>query len=330
MCASAWAHFPEGVVYPIFQWPDGYEPVVDGYLDEWDIVPSRYVLTYASTIGAYGGYFAYYPCWLIDPGSLMGPGPVEVFETGDFGIVRVIAGWSEGQNKLYFAAEILDDVHRIDREPMNPQQHIHAFTEGWGLWTDDDFEIRVDADHSGGQYNHFKRYLFEGHPSSPKELTEEEVRRLEGAQAQQYLISVPPPDEYPLVVFTYATWSWKPPWTEVGWHMEGDFDGPNRTFYEVALTPFDDLNWVGPDLSGVHDLTEGEIIGLDYQFIDHDRHALSYDHWIRVFSTASYTSARADFSDARLVPIEESVFESVSLQDVTWGRIKASFRSLTP
>ena len=38
------AHFPEGIVFKAFQFPDDQIPAMDGDLTDWDIVPPEYIL----------------------------------------------------------------------------------------------------------------------------------------------------------------------------------------------------------------------------------------------------------------------------------------------
>ena len=95
---------------------------------------------------------------------------------------------------------------------------------------------------------------------------------------------------------------------------------PGITRYEIALTPWDDCHWMGPELSVEHTLTEGDIIGLEFLFADFDDpdDPYCYDAFWTV-SGQEETFKRADrFADFLLSPVEES-FASMSDLDLSNG-----------
>ena len=277
----AWGHYPEGVTFFAFQWPPGHEPVMDGDLSEWEIVPEKYISRTEE--------FHEILYHLIDP--------------YDFDITRSIVSWSEPQNRLYFAAEVFDDVHQIDRDRIQD------------LTTDDTFEIMIDADHSGGQYSAFLVFA------------EEEWKEITGAQATQYGLSVPAPKGLKsFKSYNASTWTEKPPWAEYAWKMEEAPEGGSTMFYEVSIIPFDHLNWLGPEQSQIHNLEAGEIIGLNIAFSDWDQD-LEYWEGYWVLSGRSKTFVYAErFTNFLLAPVEWELFRFSAVERATWGRIKSTFR----
>lgn len=276
----ALSHYPEGVTFLAFQWPEGYEPVIDGDLREWDVVPEKYIQRTR------------------DFREIL----YDLIDLYDFDIKRSIVSYSGPQNRLYFASEVFDDVHQIDRDRIQD------------LTTDDAFEIMIDADHSGGQYSAFLVFA------------EEEWKEITGAQATQYALSVPAPNGLKsFKSYNASTWTEKPPWAEYAWKMEEAPEGGSTMFYEVSIIPFDHLNWLGPEQSQIHNLEPGEIIGLNIAFSDWDQD-LEYWEGYWVLSGRPKTFVYAErFTDFLLSPIEKRLFKDSTVQEETWARIKASF-----
>ena len=103
----------------LFQFPAGMEPTLDGDLSEWDIVPEDYYVPFES-------HFEYY----------LGLGHENDESNLSF---RVVAGWSQGTNRLYFMMERFDNYW--DRNGVG------AVAGG-----DDSWEIMIDSDHGGDQH----------------------------------------------------------------------------------------------------------------------------------------------------------------------------------
>ncbi|MFH1572312.1 MAG: hypothetical protein ABIL09_30250 [Gemmatimonadota bacterium] len=122
--STALAHLPEGLVLPAFQFPDHLVPVIDGRLEDWDLVGPAYEVNEGQLIDLVAGAPA---------------------RPADFR-ARLMIGWCESRNRLYVAAEVADDVHQVDRP---------AGSAATLIWQDDDLEFMVDPDHSGGQYARF-------------------------------------------------------------------------------------------------------------------------------------------------------------------------------
>ena len=257
------AHFPSDLSYPVFQFPDGLEPSIDGELSDWTIVPERYWTGTAELME-----------------TVRGLG--EQFDEQDLA-VRTAVGWSDTQNRLYFAVAAYDDIHNVDRG-----------TPPDGIWGGDIWEIVVDADHSGGIYNGFSNQQLED--------------RWRSAQAQNYHVFLPPEQpDWTMWLWGKGQWVCRLPYAQVGWQYDGVPGGKGTVFQEVSLTPFDDLNWAGPDSSVVHELREGEILGISWSFLDFDASDKDYDGFWNL-SHATRMDHTADlFPDFVLQPIEPTV-----------------------
>ena len=153
------AHFPEGVTYFAFQFPDDRIPMIDGDLRDWEIVPKAYRITteimYEQLAGL--GLTGHSGLWL---------------DLSDFAVTLMV-GWNEATNKLYAAAQTYDNIHIVLRPQGEPSL----------MWRQDDFEVMIDADHSGGQYMGLEQCW-----------DAEAARRANGAQAQQYIFAFPQAD----------------------------------------------------------------------------------------------------------------------------------------
>ena len=111
LASASFAHQPEGVVYPVFQWPEYGEPVIDGDLWEWDYVPEYYRISSSICPDYYGDY-----------------------SSGAYGLEsEIIISWSESQNRIYILEVRLDD------------DFILADPDAFG----DAIDIQLDGDHGG-------------------------------------------------------------------------------------------------------------------------------------------------------------------------------------
>lgn len=281
--SAAAAHLPAGEVLSAFQFPDHSEPRVDGDLRDWEVVGAGYLIT--------GVQFR----------DLVDGAPAD---PEDFS-VRLMVGWSEWYNRLYLAAEVVDDVHQIDRPAGSAAQFI---------WQDDDMEVFVDADHSGGQYADFT------------DLAPEEELALNGAEANHFILAGPSPDEDFLVNYSAASWYSRAmgTYTEAALTHSAVPGGPAVTRYEFSLVPFDRVNMKADFLSQVHDLREAQVIGLNVEFNDFDTHPDLFDaKWSLSGGQNAYRLSER-FADFRLGPLEGQS-EPTSAEARTWGQIKASF-----
>jgi len=285
------AHFPEGVTYFAVQFPDEYVPTIDGSLDDWSFLSPPYRITTE---------------WLYEHFG-MGISGTGV-DLKDFA-VELMVGWNEATNKLYVGARTYDDVHLVMRATGEPEL----------MWRQDNLQVMIDIDHSGGQYRFFS------------DLTSEEIKRQSGAQATLYAYAYPNADGINAVnLSNAATWDVEDPYQKQGFDFEGTNLGPGTTTYEIALTPWVDLHWMGPDQSIEGDLTERQIVGLQFEFGDFDEldnptkpkyHAI----WTVSGEMEAWIYAH-QFADFMLSPMDPSIeWKTVGVENSTWGRIKASF-----
>ncbi|NKB69616.1 MAG: hypothetical protein GKR89_21305 [Candidatus Latescibacteria bacterium] len=283
---DALAHMPIGSEFKAFHFPDQFLPVIDGELGDWGIFEPSFAIVTEDLVD------------LVDPDQ-------EEVDLEDFAL-KAMVGWSETTNRLYLAAQITDDVHQVDRPPGTAASRI---------FQDDDIEIFIDADHSGGQYADFV------------ELTPEEQVQKNGTEANHFIVAGPPPDEDFLVNFSAA-----------GWYAlsDGPFSaaaiGQNSsglgtavtTTYEIMLVPFDKVDIGAAFLSDEHDLTVNEILGFNLEFNDFDRLSELFDaKWSLSGGTNGFKFSER-FSDLRLTPLDD-IFEATVVRSKSWARIKASF-----
>jgi hypothetical protein len=219
---------------------------------------------------------------------------------------RVWLGWHGETDRLYVAMEQVDDVYINEYTDSNMQAH------------DSNVVLYVDGDNSGGRF----QFLSSDFP------TEEEFLLANNQHAQVYTAIAEvrgdsPPIELQWTSY-YDDWSVKPPYADAGGGSFGD--APTVAVTEFYVTPFDFLVWNSSEESLVSDLYAGKRIGLMMALSDFD--VWSDDLWERMHPTAVFhlhqVSNDAFFVDAVLVGGGPS--EDTAVEDVTWARIKASFR----
>jgi hypothetical protein len=117
---AALAHFPVGVTYFAFQFPDALVPTFDGDLSDWGVVDESFRI----------------PTEALKETQEAG----KTVDLRDFASL-IMFGWNASENKFYIGIETFDDKHIIrEGDP--------------GL---DRVEVMVDADHSGGQFKGFSK-----------------------------------------------------------------------------------------------------------------------------------------------------------------------------
>jgi len=115
------AHYPEGVTYYIFQFPNDLIPTLDGDFTDWEFVPEKYIIDQTHLSDTVRGNLNN-----IDPDDLG---------------VRIAVGWNDSTNMIYFMVQVKDDFVSYRRTDPNALQGT------------DIFEIVVDSDNSGGAYH---------------------------------------------------------------------------------------------------------------------------------------------------------------------------------
>ena len=219
---------------------------------------------------------------------------------------RVFLAWNSASQQIYMAAELLDDFYGSDGH--------------------DRVGFSVDGDHSGGQYANFAS------------VSEEESKGKEFAQAQAYNVVPERSDDRSLLYAAgSARWAASSPWADAGGFQYGE--SPHLWVVELAITPWDDLNWEGPELSRQSVLAAGGIIGFHIDVYDWDRDPLSAGWYRLVLSetegpgrtgdrTVTHDLFAENFVDGELIPCHRGDCSgaSTAVSQDSWARIKASFR----
>ena len=287
----AFAHLPEGAVLPVWQWPAGGAPVLDGDLSEWQVVPEAYAITQDT------------------PGMAVAEGELgRAKDPADLSY-RLIVSWEAASNRLYFMWERFDDI--IDLE----------FADGEGCCGQvDSIEIGVDADHSGG--------LYFAHPSSAFDsAAERDAARGRQAQGPHVQFGVEgKPWKWNWQHGTH--WDNEPPYAccADSYARQGGHGEAGTTQAEWYVTPWDEYDQTGPELSVEHDLSEGAIIGLMIAPTDMDIETAGQRgaKWVLGGGRDVWKDAGA-FSDFVLLPVDESLVAS-AVEGDSWGQIKAAMR----
>jgi hypothetical protein len=224
-------------------------------------------------------------------------------DKSDFDLIRAYVGYNANTDLLYLASEVFDNLHqRTNTDP------------GQCNCLDDDIELWVDADHGGDP---FGGYL----SANP---TPEETKRGSNALIQWYAIAVPPVGGR-VVHGGNGDWMIAPPYMDIKWSFTGEENGESIYRVEVYLTPWDDLDWHGPGSSIIHDLKEGEIIGLNTIWSDYDYETTETGgKKYRAYRMTGAAGQGESASDYLLAPIEGDLFPT-AVEAQTWGRIKTRF-----
>ena len=279
LAGDALGHMPAGEMVRAVHLEDGRTPIVDGEFDDWeDIAP---VLQMA------------------DFDDLVAGADIDAL---DFDL-QVWIGWNDTENRLYLAVEVTDDIHQVDRPKGSATTRI---------FQDDDLEVFVDADHSGGQYADFS------------DLSPDEQLARNGTEANHFVLAGPHEDGEDFVNFSAAGWYAlrDGPYTQADLRFEGTPGGVGVTRYEMSLVLFDRVNVTADFLSSRHDLRPGEVIGFNLELNDFDSHSELFDAKWSLSGGFNAFRLSERFTDLWLEP----PVTATAVQDVSWGRIKASFR----
>tara|TARA_B100000579_G_scaffold233591_1_gene191487 strand:+ start:323 stop:1243 length:921 start_codon:yes stop_codon:yes gene_type:complete len=288
--SPALCHSPENQVFPIFQFPDEMVPVMDGLFSDWDKIPSDYIIDYTPHAEVHRDSADH--------------------DLSDLNIFKVIVGWNDRANRLYFLAEVYDDRWRFQHTNTDSLDTPNSRMTGAHVHGSDIWEIVIDADHAGDKVINFS------------EEPDAEFR-YRSAYTQNYHLYMPPLNGH------YWHWLWgKALWTKreefsgMGWgylekHRTHDSSSkddlkhlePGHVTYECYLTPFDDLHPEGPQKSVIHDLEENTIIGLSWGFIDADDQENGYDAFWSFNKEGKIYCDGQFLADFRLMPIDERTFE---------------------
>lgn len=212
---------------------------------------------------------------------------------------RLWLGWNETNNRLYLAAERIDDVYINEYGGGAPAT----------VWQYDSVEFMVDGDHSGGQYNF----------NNSEDMTDEEKARNQNSQAQKWNAIFDAPDGRILGYPGRAEWLNSTPLSDGGGGSTGG--GPTVSILEIYVTPYDDIIFADQDGSRATDLEAGNIIGLQIAMPDFDEEPREYRGYHTLSGQAATFRFAERFVDARLVGADDAT----SVADMSWARIKASF-----
>jgi hypothetical protein len=289
---ALFAHEPPGEVFFAFQFPANAVPAMDGDLSDWQMIPAD---VFEASIEN---------------------GLIQETVRGDAGNdlsdfnARTMWGWSDATNRIYGMASVVDELLNNNRDDPTVYNY------------DDDFNLFIDADHSGGDMYANEWTTLE---------TDAEKRQLFYTTGRLWQLHVPPIDGYYAFTYIEAT-DWMttgqelpfPEYVEIGWSRTGATGGPGTYAYEIKMTPWQTWSWDGPTQSTIVDLQEGDIVHVATLSKDYDnddgRYDGSYD-FPPVHDCWRNASMMADFE---LLPVDTSLFPTAVEQD-SWGRIKTHF-----
>jgi len=273
-------------IYPVYQFPQGALPDLhDATAEDWEDAVFEASLTHDdfADVGIGPG---------VDPSDLAH---------------RIFLGWSEEEQRIYFAVERFDDRY------INEWDGI----EFAGLTEQDGIRVHVDGDHSGGEYFAF----------TTDSYSLDQIRLMSDFQAQSYAaVAESPTGRSILTIGSSATWVSVPPWSDAGGFHVGE--SPDYSLIEGYVTPWDALDWRGPDGSVRSQLFPGKIIGLQFTIPDFDEEPGRYEAFQTVGGQNYSCCSASYFVDAILLcGSGECLSEPASaVRPDSWARIKASFR----
>ena len=194
--------------------------------------------------------------------------------------VEVIVGWNNTTNRIYFMVKKYDDFNNFNRPNL-------AQIQG-----DDIFEVVIDADNSEHPcFTDARRFR----PGQEK---------LHSVFEQNYHTFMP--DRHGIV-----TWIWGVPrWLEEKPYSDGicTFNGKHGdsgwSYLEWYITPYDYASHLGPEKSAVHDLEEGDIMGLSWSFIDWDENERRSDGFYNLAHNFEMIRQGKFLPKFRLEPVE--------------------------
>jgi len=287
MVGKAQAHIEvDGSPFLLFEMTDAELASIDindGTLDDWDAqfgVPSLVATDFFADPTVGDG--AQY-----DPNDL------------DF---RIYLGWTRASrgNHIYVAIERVDNVYINEYEGGNPGS----------LWTQDSIEFMIDGDHTGGQYGGWDAAAY----------SEEELKLINNAQAQQYL-GIPESPDGQLVGYLGSGTEWVnlPPSADGGGAAVGT--NPTVSVIEWYLTPFDNCIWNDPAGSVQSVMQPDKIVGFQISVPDFDTEPRAYHAFHTLSGQASTFKYAERFVDGILVGADVGT----AVEQSSWAEIKSSF-----
>ena len=264
---------------------------MDGDLSEWEIVPDDYRIPFSICLDGEG-----------NP-------PTDFSDLNS----EVIIGWSDSENKLYVMDQRFDDFY--DRDGV-----------GGGAGGDDTIEMHHDGDHGGEPFW-----------VSGDDFPDADERALNmGRYAQTYHTRFPDlpgstgegGETWAWFWVSQSTWHDAPEYMDWGFQIDGQLNQGEATLYiEFNRLMWDEFVWNDPGASVVHDLTEGNIIGLGWMFGDQDGSGTDkppVELWY-ISGAADAWKTSASATDFLLAPVDPRVDFETAVEEESWGRIKEAF-----
>lgn len=227
--------------YQVFQFPADQMPRIDGQIDDWAMVPERYVVGTDQL-------------W-DDSKKHPAPDP----KTLD---VRVRVGWVKGLNRLYFLYEASDDYWDFSLPGLH----------------NDTFEIVVDGDASGGPLidKGHKEFWTPARVGDSAATPDDRISTdaahwaIHGVHAQNYHIFTPAVNKDWTMAWGSPTWIKEFPWANAAYRFNFKPGAPGKLVLEFWITPFDYAGPEGPQRAVESVLANNKIIGLAWAIIDYD------------------------------------------------------------
>lgn len=296
LAAPSLAHDPPDLLIPAVQFPPGAEPVIDGNPAEWGVVS-------VDTYGSVGELL--YPV-----GAATGEGRVlenagqGEINPADFQI-RHKVGWSPSTNKFYWLTEVFDDLHVTSR--LDPGR----------FWVDDSIEYGFN----------FKHQAIDDQVYSEGDVSTQFT----------YKWTLPPLEGQYEFLAPRAERTWLrdgTKWIDIEYTFEGDEFGESTYFYEVSITPIEELpntEDATEDQAVEGIMQEGMIVHWGNMISDTDADFIGTEDQIREtqWSTAPSGAAGRSVTDVLLAPIDPGITfaeRATAVEAASWARIKAQYQ----
>lgn len=290
MCS---AHVGDRVV-PIFEIPEesfSEIDIHDGDIEDWLNVIGEPSLTGLDLTAL-----------IEDPNKGITNAPGEEYDPSDLDF-RIWLAWHRGLNRIYAAAEGVDDVL------VEPDDDDELYWDGVVI-------LQIDGDHSGGVYSY----------KDGDESQWQSVQGFVGGPMGYWVERQVRYPEYCKIGSPETTcWFQAPPFADVGGATYGE--NPTVWMTEMYVTPFDRLVPDSAEETVVTELRPGGIIGLLLVISDDDNPPARNKEatfTIPPIDPDSPTPGPVEFADGLLVPVGGLAGSAV--ESVTWGRIKASLQ----
>ena len=275
------AHVGDRLI-PVFEIPDKLlsdMDVHDGDIEDWVNVIGEPSLTGLDLTPVIGGTYG------------------EEYDPSDLDF-RVWMAWHRETNRIYVAAEGVDDV-LVGAEGNS----YHEAVVG----------VSVDGDHSGGIFSH----------SDGDESKWVSVQTYAGGPFGYLWNTETTKDrpDYCNIGNQEATcWFSLPPFADAGGATYGA--NPAIWIVEMYVTPIDRLDPHDVDNTVISELVPEKIIGFTISILDDDSNSRGSDATFAIPPIPDYGGGPDYFADGLLIPVGGTAESAV--QSVSWGRIKAS------